>query len=332
MHAGSLKSRPDRQESIASAMRTVSTERAGIEALVEALENGLAEPLAEAVEILAGIKGRVIVTGVGKSGHIGAKIAATLASTGTPAFFVHPAEANHGDLGMIARDDAIVAMSWSGETAELKGIIAYARRFSIPLIAVTSSETSALGREANVVLKLPKAAEACPHGLAPTTSTLLQLVIGDALAVALLEARGFTPEHFRTFHPGGQLGANLMRVGEIMHSGEAMPVVPLGTDLPAAITELSRKRLGCVCVVDGDGRLAGIVTEGDLARNLHRSLGELAVEDIMTRKPKTVGPRMMASAAIGMLNDNNINALIVAEDDRPLGVLHFHDLLRIGVV
>jgi arabinose-5-phosphate isomerase len=313
-------------------MRTVSTERAGIEALVEALENGLAEPLAEAVEILAGIKGRVIVTGVGKSGHIGAKIAATLASTGTPAFFVHPAEANHGDLGMIARDDAIVAMSWSGETAELKGIIAYARRFSIPLIAVTSSETSALGREANVVLKLPKAAEACPHGLAPTTSTLLQLVIGDALAVALLEARGFTPEHFRTFHPGGQLGANLMRVGEIMHSGEAMPVVPLGTDLPAAITELSRKRLGCVCVVDGDGKLAGIVTEGDLARNLHRSLGELAVEDIMTRKPKTVGPRMMASAAIGMLNDNNINALIVAEDDRPLGVLHFHDLLRIGVV
>ncbi|PSJ60871.1 KpsF/GutQ family sugar-phosphate isomerase [Pseudaminobacter soli (ex Li et al. 2025)] len=332
MHAGSLKSRPDRQESIASAMRTVSTERAGIEALVEALENGLAEPLAEAVEILAGITGRVIVTGVGKSGHIGAKIAATLASTGTPAFFVHPAEANHGDLGMIARDDAIVAMSWSGETAELKGIIAYARRFSIPLIAVTSGETSALGREANVVLKLPKAAEACPHGLAPTTSTVLQLVIGDALAVALLEARGFTPEHFRTFHPGGKLGANLMRVGEIMHSGEAMPVVKLGTDLPSAITELSRKRLGCVCVVDGDGRLAGIVTDGDLARNLHRSLSELAVEDIMTRKPKTVGPRMMASAAIGMLNDNNINALIVAEDDRPLGVLHFHDLLRIGVV
>jgi arabinose-5-phosphate isomerase len=332
MHAGTLKIRPDRQESIASAMRTVRTERAGIEALVEALENGLAEPLADAVEILAGIKGRVIVTGVGKSGHIGAKIAATLASTGTPAFFVHPAEANHGDLGMIARDDAIVAMSWSGETAELKGIIAYARRFSIPLIAVTSSETSALGREANVVLKLPKAAEACPHGLAPTTSTLLQLVIGDALAVALLEARGFTPEHFRTFHPGGKLGANLMRVGEIMHSGEAMPVVKLGTDLPSAITELSRKRLGCVCVVDGDGRLAGIVTDGDLARNLHRSLSELAVEDIMTRKPKTVGPRMMASAAIGMLNDNNINALIVAEDDRPLGVLHFHDLLRIGVV
>lgn len=332
MHAGTLKTRPDRQASIASAIRTVTTEHAGIEALTEQLANGLAEPFADAVELLAGINGRVIITGVGKSGHIGAKIAATLASTGTPAFFVHPAEANHGDLGMIARDDAILALSWSGETAELKGIVAYARRFSIPLIALTSGETSALAREANVVLKLPKAAEACPHGLAPTTSTLLQLVMGDALAIALLEARDFTPDHFRVFHPGGQLGANLMRVGDIMHSGHEMPVVPLGTGMPEAITELSRKRFGCVCVIDGEGNLAGIVTDGDLARNLHRNLGELAVDDIMTRKPKTIGPRMMASAAIGVLNDNNISALIVAEEGRPLGVLHFHDLLRIGVV
>ncbi|MEP9372520.1 KpsF/GutQ family sugar-phosphate isomerase [Mesorhizobium sp. KR1-2] len=331
MHAGSLKKRPDRQASIASAMRTVGTERVGLDALTEALDNGLAEPFADAVDILAGIGGRVIVTGVGKSGHIGSKIAATLASTGTPAFFVHPSEANHGDLGMIARDDAIVAMSWSGETAELKGIVAYARRFAIPLIAVTSGETSALAREANVVLKLPKAQEACPHGLAPTTSTLLQLVIGDALAVALLEARGFTADHFRTFHPGGQLGANLTHVADIMHRGDKIPLVPLGTRMPEAITELSRKRFGCVCVVDDEGRLAGIVTDGDLARNLGRNLGELAVEDIMTRQPKTIGPRMLASAAIGVLNDHNISALIVAEDDRPIGVVHFHDLLRIGV-
>lgn len=331
MHAGSLKKRPDRQASIASAMRTVGTERVGLDALTEALDNGLAEPFADAVDILAGIGGRVIVTGVGKSGHIGSKIAATLASTGTPAFFVHPSEANHGDLGMIARDDAIVAMSWSGETAELKGIVAYARRFAIPLIAVTSGETSALAREANVVLKLPKALEACPHGLAPTTSTLLQLVIGDALAVALLEARGFTADHFRTFHPGGQLGANLTHVADIMHRGDKMPLVPLGTRMPEAITELSRKRFGCVCVVDDEGRLAGIVTDGDLARNLDRNLGELVVEDIMTRRPKTIGPRMLASAAIGVLNDHNISALIVAEDDRPIGVVHFHDLLRIGV-
>jgi len=332
MHAGTLKTRPDRQASIASALRTVATERAGIEALTDELGNGLAEAFADAVDILAGIRGRVIITGVGKSGHIGSKIAATLASTGTPAFFVHPSEANHGDLGMIARDDAIVAISWSGETAELKGIVGYARRFAIPLIALTSRETSALAREANVVLKLPRADEACPHGLAPTTSTLLQLVMGDALAIALLEARGFTPEHFRTFHPGGQLGANLMRVSDIMHSGDEMPIVPLGTGMPDAIIELSRKRFGCVCVVDSEGRLAGIVTDGDLARNLHRNLGDLAVEDVMTRAPKTVGPQLMASAAIGILNDNNIGALIVAEGDQPLGIVHFHDLLRIGVI
>ncbi|RUV11039.1 SIS domain-containing protein, partial [Mesorhizobium sp. M5C.F.Ca.IN.020.32.2.1] len=202
MHARSPdKKRLDGQASIASALRTVATEQAGVAALAAALENGLTEPFAHAVDMVSQIEGRVIVTGVGKSGHIGSKIAATLASTGTPAFFVHPAEANHGDLGMIAKDDAIIAMSWSGESRELKGIIAYSRRFSIPLIAVTAGERSALARAADVVLLLPRAPEACPHGLAPTTSTLLQLVIGDALAIALLEARGFTPDHFRTFHP-----------------------------------------------------------------------------------------------------------------------------------
>lgn len=320
----------DRQAAIASALRTITTEQAGMAALIDALNDGLAEPFGRAVEIISTIEGRVIVTGLGKSGHIGSKIAATLASTGTPAFFVHPSEANHGDLGMIARDDAIVAISWSGESVELKGIVSYARRFAIPLIAVTAGESSALAREAAVVLCLPRAPEACPNGLAPTTSTLLQLAIGDALAVALLEARGFTADHFRIFHPGGQLGANLTHIGEIMHSGDAMPVVPVGTKMPEAVLMLAKKRFGCVCVVDGEGRLTGIVTDGDLARNLHRNLSEMAVEDIMTRTPKTVKPQTLAGTAMALLNDHHISALIVVEDEMPVGVVHFHDLLRIG--
>jgi arabinose-5-phosphate isomerase len=331
MHAPSLKVPADRAAAIASALRTVSIEQSGLSALAAALENGLSEPFAHAVEMLATIHGRVIVTGVGKSGHIGSKIAATLASTGTPAFFVHPAEANHGDLGMIAKDDAIIAMSWSGESLELKGIVAYSRRFGIPLIAVTAGDASALARQADVVLNLPRAPEACPHGLAPTTSTLLQLAIGDALAIALLEARGFTPDHFRTFHPGGQLGASLTLIREIMHTGDELPLVALGTKMPEAMMTLSKKRFGCICVVDGEGLLTGIVTDGDLARNLHRNLAETKVDDIMTMRPKTVKPQMLASAALALLNEHNISALIVVEDNRPVGVVHFHDLLRIGV-
>jgi arabinose-5-phosphate isomerase len=331
MHAVPMKKLPDRSAAIASALRTVATEQAGMAALAEALQNGLSEAFARAVELVSAIRGRVIVTGVGKSGHIGAKIAATLASTGTPAFFVHPAEANHGDLGMIARDDAIIAMSWSGESAELKSIVAYSRRFSIPLIAVTSGETSALAREADVVLTLPRVPEACPHGLAPTTSTLLQLVIGDALAVALLEAREFTPDQFRTFHPGGQLGASLMKVREIMHGGDSVPLAPLGSALREAIVTLSKKRFGCVCIVDDDGRLAGIITDGDLARNLDRNLGGLVVDDIMTRTPKTVDPDSLSGEAIAILDENRISALVVVEDGKPVGIVHFHDLLRIGV-
>ncbi|MDI6027295.1 KpsF/GutQ family sugar-phosphate isomerase [Corticibacterium sp. UT-5YL-CI-8] len=330
MHPGSLKKTIDREAVIASALKTVETERAGLTALAGALESGLASAFADAVALLATIKGRTIVTGVGKSGHIGSKVAATLASTGTPAFFVHPAEAIHGDLGMIAHDDAIVALSWSGETAELKGIVAYSRRFSIPLIAVTSGENSALARRADVVLLLPRAAEACPHGLAPTTSTLLQLVAGDALAIALLEARGFTADHFRTFHPGGQLGASLTPVGELMHIGDELPICPLGTKMPAAAKELSLKRFGCVCVVGADGRLEGIITDGDLARNMDRNLAETVVDEIMTRNPKTVPPDMLAGTAIAMLNDHNISALVVVEGGKPVGLVHFHDLLRVG--
>jgi arabinose-5-phosphate isomerase len=321
----------DRNAAIASALRTVATERTGLAALSDALGDGLAERFADAVETLAGIGGRVIVTGVGKSGHIGSKIAATLASTGTPAFFVHPAEANHGDLGMIARDDAIVMMSWSGETTELKGILAYARRFAIPLIAITAGETSTLAREASVAIVLPKTPEACPHGLAPTTSTLLQLVIGDALAVALLEARGFTPEHFRTFHPGGQLGANLTQIRDIMHVGERLPLVRTGTAMGEAIAEISRKGFGCVAIAGVDGRLAGIVTDGDLRRNIATDLLSMSVDQVMTRSPKTVEPGTLAATALELVNSSAITTLVVVEDGRPVGIVHMHDLLRIGV-
>jgi arabinose-5-phosphate isomerase len=323
----------DKKAAIESALRTVRIEKTGLGALEAALEDGLSEPFADAVGLLSGIAGRVIVTGVGKSGHIGSKIAATLASTGTPAYFVHPVEANHGDLGMIAENDAVLALSWSGESEELKGIVAYSRRFSIPLVAITSGRESALAREADIVLALPKTAEACPHGLAPTTSTMQQLVIGDALAVALLEARGFTPDHFRTFHPGGRLGASLTKLREFMHRGNELPIVPLGTSMPEAVMTLSAKRFGCVCVVDGEGRLVGIITDGDLARHLDRNLAEFKVEDLMTRNPKTADPEMLSGVATAVINDHNISALVVVEKDgRPVGIVHFHDLLRIGAV
>jgi len=331
MHAETLKKRkPEREASIASALRTVRTEQAGVAALADALENGVAGPFAEAVELLSQINGRVIVTGVGKSGHIGSKIAATLASTGTPAFFVHPSEANHGDLGMIARDDAIVAISWSGETAELKGIIAYSRRFLIPLIAVTAGHSSALARQADVVISLPRAAEACPHGLAPTTSTLLQLVVGDALAIALLEARGFTPDHFRTFHPGGQLGANLTQVREIMHTGDELPLVRLGAAMPEAIREISQKGFGCVGIVAADGTLKGVITDGDIRRHLGNNLLAMTVEEVMTKEPKSVGPETIVATALQMINSSSITSLMVIEDGRTIGLVHLHDLLRIG--
>jgi len=260
------------------------------------------------------------------------KIAATLASTGTPAFFVHAAEANHGDLGMISTTDVVLAFSKGGESAEIRSIVAYTRRFSIPLIAVTCSEKSSLASAADIVLLMPNVAEACPHGLAPTTSTLMQLAIGDALAIALLEARGFSARDFHVFHPGGKLGASLSHVADVMHTGDRVPLVASGTSVPEAITTLSRKHFGCVGITAEDGRLCGIVTEGDLARNLARNLSELLVDDIMTRPPKTVKSTVLATAALAMLNQHSIGALIVIDDEnRPIGLVHFHDLLRIGV-
>lgn len=326
------KAKFEGSDAVASAVRVVETEKNGLVALAAALSGPLCEPFRRAVEVIGDSDGRVIVTGVGKSGHIGTKIAATFASTGTPAFFVHPVEANHGDLGMVTSNDVIIALSWSGESSELQGIVAYSRRFSIPLIAITSGERSTLAREADVLLLLPKEQEACPHGLAPTTSTLMQLAMGDALAVSLLEARGFTATDFKTFHPGGKLGASLSHVEDIMHVGERLPLVPLGTPMTEAVQVLSHKRFGCVGIVDGSGRLAGIVTDGDIARNLGNNLAALSVDEIMTRKPKTVGAKMLATAAMAMLEQHNISALIVTDEEGfPVGLVHFHDLLRIGV-
>jgi arabinose-5-phosphate isomerase len=316
---------------VASAIRTIETEKNGLEALMRAFENGLNEPFSRAVAALARLTGRVIVTGMGKSGHIGAKIAATLASTGTPAYFVHPAEANHGDLGMIARDDAVIAISWSGESGELKGIVAYSRRFSIPLIAITANPQSTLGRESDVCLTLPKVPEACPHQLAPTTSTLMQLALGDALAIALLESRDFSANDFKVLHPGGSLGASLTHVSEIMHTGDSMPLVVTGTGMAEAVQCISAKGFGCVGVVSADGDLVGVVTDGDLRRNITRNIIELAVDDVMTRSPLTVAPETLASKAMAVLNERAITALIVTTGARPVGIVHMHDLLRIGV-
>jgi len=315
-----------------SALRTIAFGKQGLDALDDALQNGLGDRFRNAVEIIGGIDGRVILTGVGKSGHIGRKIAASLASTGTPAFFVHPVEANHGDLGMITTGDVVLALSWSGETAELQGIVSFTRRFSVPLIAMTAGEVSTLAREADVVLLLPKEQEACPHGLAPTTSTLMQLAMGDALAVALLEARGFSATDFRVYHPGGKLGAMLSHVSDLMHTGDQIPLVKKGVTMPEAIQELSRKRFGCVGVVDEEGCLCGVVTDGDIARHLDLDLRQTPVDDVMTTSPKTVGKETLATAAMALLNKHSIGALIVIDAERkPVGIVHFHDLLRVGV-
>jgi arabinose-5-phosphate isomerase len=315
-----------------SALRTISFGKQGLDALEGALGNVLGDAFRNAAEMIGGIEGRVIITGIGKSGHIGRKIAASLASTGTPSFFVHPVEANHGDLGMITASDVVLALSWGGETAELQGIVSFTRRFSIPLIAMTSGETSTLAREADIVLLLPKAQEACPHGLAPTTSTLMQLALGDALAVALLEARGFSATDFRVYHPGGKLGAMLSHVGDLMHTGDRLPLINKGASMPDAIHELSAKRFGCVGVLDEDGRLCGVLTDGDLARHLDGNLGVMTVDEAMTENPKTIGKDALATAAMALLNKHSIAALLVIDEDRrPIGIIHFHDLLRVGV-
>ena len=317
---------------IRSATRTLKLEGAGLTALRDALTNGMSAPFAKAVDTIARARGRLIVTGIGKSGHIAQKMAATFASTGTPAFFVHPSEASHGDLGMITRDDAIVALSWSGETVELRNIITYSRRFAVPLIAITSSATSALGEAADIVLELPKAKEACPHGLAPTTSTTIQLAIGDCLAVALLEAKGFTAHDFKEIHPGGSLGASLKFVADIMHSGDDLPLVRRSEVMSKALVTMTQKSFGCLGITDAKGKLVGVITDGDLRRHMGEDLLKAKAGDIMTKKPKTVSPDMLASAALETLNSSRITSLFAVEKGKPVGIIHVHDLLRAGVV
>jgi len=313
-------------------LRTLGLERAGIAAIEAELSNGLGDLFARAIEMILAASGRVIVTGMGKSGHVGRKIAATLASTGQPAYFVHPGEASHGDLGMIQQGDVILALSWSGETSELADIITYSRRFQIGLISITSKLESALGSEADVCLALPKSEEACPNGLAPTTSTTMQLALGDALAVALLEAKGFTAQDFRVFHPGGKLGAKLTFVRDIMHRDERVPLVKLGAGMGEAVVQISAKGFGCVGVVDADGKLAGIVTDGDLRRHMRPDLMGAKVDDVMTRAPRTVTPETLGVEALEMLNSRKISAMLVVDQGNiPCGIVHLHDLLRLGV-
>lgn len=318
--------------SVQSALRTLDLERAGISAMAAALsETALADAFNAAVEVMRAATGRVIITGMGKSGHIGRKLAATFASTGTPAYFVHPGEASHGDLGMIQEGDVILGLSWSGETAELADILTYSRRFRVKLIAITSGLDSALAKAADIRLVLPRAEEACPNGLAPTTSTTMQLALGDALAVALLEARGFTAQDFRVFHPGGKLGAKLTFVRDVMHKPPRLPQVASGASMGDAVVEISAKGFGCVGVTDTAGQLVGIVTDGDLRRHMRSDLMAAPVADVMTRNPRTVAPDTLAVEALEMLNSRKITALFVVDaDSRPCGLIHLHDLLRLG--
>ena len=316
---------------IASARAVLLKEAEALGILGTALGGALGAAFTAAVGTILRLEGRLIVTGVGKSGHVGRKIAATLASTGTPASFVHASEASHGDLGMITPRDAVLALSWSGESAELRDVIDYCRRFGVPLLAFTSRADSALGRAADHALVLPKAPEACPMGLAPTSSTTMQLALGDALAVALLEARGFTPSDFGRFHPGGKLGAGLKRAGDIMHDGARLPLAGSGTPLAEAILELSRQGFGCVAVTDADGMLAGIVTDGDLRRHMAPDLMTRTVDAVMTRGPVTIARDTLLSEALATMEGRKITALLVVEAKRPVGIIHLHDLLRAGV-
>jgi arabinose-5-phosphate isomerase len=315
---------------IASALRTLDTEREGLAALAAAMCDGLGPAFVDAVETIHRAHGRLIVSGMGKSGHIARKIAATFASTGTPAFFVHAADASHGDLGMITTDDVMLVLSWSGETEELKSLIDYSRRFGIALIAVTVNVESTLGKAADIVLALPQTREACPHNLAPTTSSLMQLALGDALAIALLESRGFTPVDFGVFHPRGKLGAALKFIRDVMHPGAALPLIARGALMSEAIVEMSAKGFGCIAVTDPDGKLAGVITDGDLRRHMGVDLLRATVDEVMTASPKTVRPDQLVSETLQLLNAAKITALIVVDMERPVGIVHFHDLLRVG--
>lgn len=321
---------PD-EKLIASARNTLELEAKGITALANALDGELGKEFVKAVEAISKAQqnnGRVIISGMGKSGHIGQKVAATLASTGTPAFFVHPSEAGHGDLGMITANDAVIGFSWSGETVELSALINYTRRFNVSLISVTSKADSALALASDVKLILPRSDEACPHGLAPTTSTTMQLAIGDALAIALLEYKGFSASDFKVFHPGGSLGASLSYVRDLMHKKEALPLVGADMLMGEALVVMTEKSFGCLGIEGENGELQGIITDGDLRRHMSARLVDMKAGDVMTTNPKTVPSDLLASKALEIINSLNITTLFVVDDDKPVGILHLHDLLR----
>ena len=314
----------------ASLIRTVRTEMHGLAALEAALAAGLSDTFLAVAELIER-SGSVIVTGMGKSGLIGRKIASTLASTGTPSHYVHPAEASHGDLGMIGPNDVVLALSWSGETPELADVVAYTRRFAIKLVAMTSKAESALGRAADHVLLLPTTEEACPNGLAPTTSTTMQLVAGDALAVLLLERGGFSASDFRRFHPGGKLGSRLLTVGQLMHTGDQLPLVPRRAPLSQGIVEMTSKRFGIAAVVDEEGRLVGALTDGDLRRAFSAGFADVPVEQAMGRRPQIMAATDLAAQALARMNERRITCIFVMEGEKPIGLIHIHDLLRAGV-
>ena len=315
---------------LATARRVIGIEARGLDMLA----NSIGDSFAEAVERILAVRGRVIVSGMGKSGHVARKIAATLASTGTPAQYVHPAEASHGDLGMIAEGDLVLILSNSGETPELSDIIAHTRRYSIPLVGVASREGSTLLRQSDVAIVLPDADEACGTGVVPTTSTTMTLALGDALAVVLMEHRRFTADHFRAFHPGGRLGARLLKVADLMHGGDAVPLVVAETPMGEALLEMSRKGFGVVGVTDAQSRLAGIITDGDLRRNMAGLLDRTAGA-VMTRAPRVVAPGAIAETAVAIMKDRKITCLFVVDPEgegSTAGILNIHDCLRAGVI
>ncbi|MBO6086123.1 MAG: KpsF/GutQ family sugar-phosphate isomerase [Acetobacter sp.] len=319
-----------------AASHVIRAEQAGLEALAHSFndKNGLGGAFCQALEILLALSGRVIVTGIGKSGHIARKIQATLASTGTPSLFIHPAEASHGDLGMIQKEDALLAFSNSGETTELGDIIAHACRNTLPILAVTSHAQSTLASMATVSLTLPLMPEACPMGLAPTTSTTMQLAFGDALAVTLLRLRGFTTADFGNFHPGGRLGARLRTVQQFMRTGEAMPLASPTTSMRDIIVEMTKKALGCVGIINASGVLIGLITDGDLRQALNHDLATTCAKDVMNTSPQTIGPTLFASEALQVMNEREkpITSLFVLDNHaHPIGIIHIHDLIRAGV-
>ncbi len=322
-----------------AALNSLELAGKGLEAVLVALTNGMGGPFMQALTLIERCKGRLIVVGVGKSGHIGAKLASTFASTGTPSFFVHPTEASHGDLGMISREDTVLIISHSGETRELQDIIAYCKRFSLPLIAITGGPTSLVAMASDVVLHLPVARESCPHNLAPTTSTLMQLALGDALAVSLVERRGFTEVNFREFHPGGKLGASLIPVRELMVSGQDIPLISQTGSILQGLELLTEKSIGIIGVVDSGGNLAGVITDGDVRRYLGKSaystmkqiLWDTPVSETMSKSPITIAPNIMAIEALALLQEHKISALFVLENNKPVGVITLLILLQAGV-